>query len=173
MKKKIIIYLLITVFIFTIGCDKNENNSKYNFDKTYKDTYITYRYPSLLEDSIINGEKNEVIKHTLKTSDGLLLEIEEHLLKDSFSLMENDMQNVENDEGNKDIEKKVKKVNGKSLVRYSFNKDDEYGNDTVYHIYYGIYSYNGINEYIKLSFKNVLSDEDFEQEFLSLFRINK
>ena len=60
----------------------------------------------------------------------------------------------------------------KNLVKYSFNKADEFGDNTLYYVYYGGYSYMGVNEYIKITMINVEGKEDFEKAFMSSFKIN-
>lgn len=175
--KKIVLSIIAILLILT-GCGNSPvviNGKELIFDKVFKDNYITYNYPSTFNESEdpyfgkdrktyeLNDENNKTI---------FRLKVEQYSLILSFGPMEEDAKKIENDKNNKNLNREVIKVNGKNLVKYSFNKADEFGDNTLYYVYYGGYSYMGVNEYIKITMMNIEGKEDFEKAFLASFKIN-
>ena len=181
MKKRIILKLLVLVMMFILtGCGsakKQMEGTNLTFDKTYKDYYITYKYPSEFkevpqeQDYSVNGRQvYEFYNSNNELS--FILKVEEYSLGLSFAKMEEDAKELETNSAHKNVERKTIKVGRKNLVRYSFNMDDEFGSDTLHYVYYGGYSNAGVYEYIKIYFINVAGKEDFEAMFMPTFKIN-
>ena len=171
--KKIFLSLLIILSLFVFsGCTKKTtmiDGKKINLDKEYKDKYVTYKYPSIFKEKTFDNSNypyplNNKLEYEYYDSDKLFftLRIEENDAGIAFSPMNQDAENLEKDSSNKNLKRETLKSNGKNLVKYTFNKDDEYGKNTLYHVYYAGYSYAGINEFIKIYFINATDIEDFE-----------
>ena len=182
MKKKILFSLLIISLLIITGCGKQSgkiNGKEIALDKQYKDRYITYKYPSLFkekeEESIYAYPLQKKMEYEYYENDKLtfILKVEELDAGISFLPMNEDKEKLDEDKTIKNLKQETVKSNGKNLVKFTFNKDDEFGTDTTYHLYYGGYSYAGINEFFKVYFINTEGNEDFEKAFISSFKINK
>ena len=180
MKKKTLFRILIIIMLFFVtGCGNKftMDGKEVNFDKQYKDRYITYNYPGDFKEVI--GEAKypmdmqrtyEYYKDDKKT---FVLKVEEYSLGLSFAKMEEDAKAIETNPNYKNVEQTTIKVNGKNLVRYAFKTNDEFGDNTVHFVYYAGYSYMGIYEYIKIYLINIEGKEGFEEAFLSSFKVNR
>ena len=179
--KKVFYSLFILIMLFVItGCGAisscQVDGETLHFNQQYRDYYITYNYPDefkqveLDEYSAYQNQEFELYNNNNQKI--LNLRVEQHSLILSFTPMNEDAQKLENDTNHKGVEQQVIKVNGKNMVRYSYRMKDEFGENTLYYVYYGGYSYMGVNEYIKIIMSNMDGKADFEKAFLSSFRIN-
>ena len=182
MKKKIFgILMLIALFTIT-GCSINAidiNGNKIELDKQYKDRYFTYKYSSTFKeittDEAFPYPIEKRIDYEYYDNDNLLfiLRVDENDAGISFKPLEEDKEKLEKDNENKNIKSEVFKSKGNNIVKYSYNRDDDFGNDTLYHIYYIGYSYMGVNEFMKVYFINATYTESLEKEFISSLKVNK
>lgn len=175
MKRSIrLIGILLFVLLLT-GCgNKNTiGGEELHFTKGFKNHYITYNYPEeFKEKENENAYNTKEYEYYKDDKLAFVLKIEEKSLLLSFKPMEEDAEKLEKDPNNKDIQSTVLKMGKKNIVRYSFRKSDDFGNDTLYYVYYAGYSYMGVSEYIKITFINVDGKEDFEKAFFNNFKIN-
>ena len=177
--KKLLI--LIALFLIT-GCGINSakiNGNEITLDREYKDNYITYNFPSSFKvkasDDNYSYPLEKRMEYEYYENDKLafVLRVEELTAGISFLPMNEDAEKLENDSENKNLKRETIKANGKNLVKYSFNRNDDRGENTIYHIYYGGYSYMGINEFFKVYFISQNGVDDFEKAFISSFKINR
>ena len=180
MKKKIFFLVVIALLLTACGINSVKiNGNEIVLDKQYKDNYITYKYPSSFKEN--KGEEiyayplEKRMEYEYYEGDKLvaILRVEELTAGISFLPMDEDAEKLEKDSKNKNINHETIKVNGKNLVKYLFNRDDDFGENTIYHVYYGGYSYMGINEFFKIYFISSNGVDDFEKAFISSFKINR
>ena len=182
-KKTGFVLMVMAVLLLMSGCGKKTseiNGNKIAFDQQYKDSYITYDYPGSLKE--VSSDENTYryplerrMEYEYYEDDKLafVLIIEEHDAGISFAPLYDDQEALEKNPDIKNLEHETMKYNGKNFVYYSYNKDDEFGKNTLYHLYYGGYSYAGINEFIKIYFINADDLDDFEKNFMKSFKIKK
>ena len=176
MKKVYLSLILILSIVLLSGCGYKFDGKKINLDKEYKDNYITYKYPSTFKEKDNKeqyGDKVKVYEYYKDDKLSFILKVEEYSLGLSMSKMEEDAKKIEDDKENKNLEQNTIKVNGKAMVKYSFKRKDEFGDNTLYYVYYGGYSYMGVREYIKISLINIEGRKKKKKAFLSSFKINK
>ncbi|MBP5684703.1 MAG: hypothetical protein J6X02_05565 [Bacilli bacterium] len=179
MKKFYLMILFIIMSVFVVGCGRisscTMDGKVLHFNQQYQDYYINYYYP----EEFTKVELNEYVSNQKQEYEfynnnqkAFKLRVEQHSLLLSFTPMNEDAEALEKDVNHKNVEHQTIKVNGKNMVRYSYRMKDEFGDDTLYYVYYGGYSYMGVSEYIKIYFVNAEGQEDFEKAFLSSFKIN-
>ena len=175
--KRIISVLLCVLLVFSMcSCGSSSgkiDGKKIELDGEVKNHYITYKYPSAMKEADTgNDQKKQYEYYNDKGELKFILKVETYSLILSFAPMEEDAQKLLDDTSNKNINDSTVKVNKHNMAMFSFTRDDEFGSDTLYHVYYAGYSYMGVSKYFKIWFINVEGNDSFEKAFLSNFKIN-
>lgn len=179
MKNKRILIIILLIIILVTGCTKSVeiDGKKVYFDKEYNDGIIAYKYPGEFKELKPDGDYTTMYEKKMEyvykenKDQQFILRIEEYQLSKSFREMEEECNNIETSSSYKNLKKEKTMAKNSELRKYSYRTNDQYGDNTLYHVYFGKFYATGLYKYIKVYFINAEDKEEFEETFLSTFII--